>query len=169
MPRTGPLIPGLREYDAPRHRRTAPWLWLAGTVVVLVVVVVAAGLLAGVGPLRALGAAETPLKAVAWRPTAVGTTIQVAVAVPPSGLCAGDEVTAVGVERGPRIEVSAVRVQPRTRDVCSGVGIAGDRVWVDVTLDQPVGQRTLVRAADRFPLPKEGAAATPSPAPSATG
>ena len=30
----GPLIPGLREYDAPRHRRSPVfWMWTVGAVV----------------------------------------------------------------------------------------------------------------------------------------
>jgi len=68
MPRD-PLIPGLREYDAPRRRRRTPvfWGWLFGGIAVIVALVVAGGLVAGIGPLRALGTAETPLDPVAWR------------------------------------------------------------------------------------------------------
>lgn len=99
------------------------------------------------------------MEPVAWRPTSSELVIQVAVAVPPSGLCAGDEVKAIAVERGPRIEVSASRTQPRNTDVCSGVGIAGDRVWVDVAVDVPVAGRPVIRTTDRQPLPQEAAAA----------
>src|SRR5690606_18920289 len=106
--------------------------------------VVLAGVVGGVGPLRALGARETPLQPVAWRASADPAVIQVAVAVPADGLCPGDEVTASGVERGPRIEVSAMRVQAAAVGACSGVGIAGDSVWVDVRLDAPLGERTVV-------------------------
>jgi hypothetical protein len=165
----GPLIPGLQEYDAPRRRRGGflPWVLLAlGLLAALTLI---AGLIGGVGPLRALGAAESSMEPVAWRPTGSELVIQVAVAVPSAGFCAGDEVKALAVERGPRIEVSASRTQPRNQDVCSGVGIAGDRVWVDVAIDAPVAGRPVIRTTDRQPLPQEeatpaeGVEQTPSP------
>ena len=156
---TGPLIPGLREYDVRRRRRSAPWVWIGVAVGVLTVLVVLAGLVGGVGPLRALGARETPLQPVAWRTTADPAVIQVAVAIPSEGLCAGDEVKATGVERGPRIEVTATRVQAAGQVSCTGVGIAGDSTWVEVRLDAPLGERTVVRVEDRQPLPREAPAA----------
>jgi hypothetical protein len=156
---TGPLIPGMREIDVRRRHHTAPWLWLAAGVAVVLALVVLAGVVAGVGPLRALGARETPLQAVAWRPTTDTRLIQVAVAIPPEGLCAADEVRAIGVERGPRIEVSAARVQSAAGGSCAGIGIAGDSTWVDVRLNDPLGDRTVIRAEDRAPLPREAAAA----------
>ena len=60
----GPLIPGLREFDRPR-RGWPRWL----TVVVLmllaaVTLIVVAGFVGGVGPLRVLGQSTVPLEAV---------------------------------------------------------------------------------------------------------
>ena len=156
MPRD-PLIPGLREYDAPRRRRRSPvfWGWLLGGVGVVVALVVAGGLVAGIGPLRMLGTAETPLNPVAWRVTSNPLVIQVAVALPEAGLCTGDEVLVRVIERPNVLEASAVRAAPRGAEQCSGIGIAGDRTWVDVALDDPMGDRTVVRLSDRVPLPNE--------------
>ena len=43
----GPLIPGLREYDAPRRRRSPVfWMWTIGAVVAVVALVVLGGLVA---------------------------------------------------------------------------------------------------------------------------
>jgi hypothetical protein len=154
---TGPLIPGMREIDAPRRSHAATWLWILGAVGLIAALVVLAGVVGGVGPLRALGARETPLQPVAYRLTSDPAVLQVAVALPTSGLCAGDEVRATGVERGPRVEVAAARVQAPGQEVCSGVGIAGDSTWVDVVLDQPLGERTVIRVEDRQPLPREAA------------
>lgn len=158
MPRD-PLIPGLREYDAPRRRRRTPalWGWFFGGLAVVVALVVAGGLVAGIGPLRALGTAETPLDPVSWRSTPDPRAIQVAVALPEAGLCTGDEVLVRVIERPNVIEVSAVRAAPRGSQECAGIGIAGDRTWVDVSLDDPMGERTAVRVSDRVPLANESA------------
>lgn len=152
----GPLIPGLREYDAPRRRRApAIWVWsLAGALVVVVLVVVG-GIVAGIGPLRALGLVETPLTSVAWRETTDPEVIQVAVVLPDTGLCTGDEVVVRAIERATVVEVDAVRTAPRSSADCTATGIAGDRVWVDVALADPIGERTLVRIEDRVPLDRE--------------
>lgn len=157
MPRD-PLIPGLREYDAPRKRRPlGAWAWVIGGVAVVVALVVVGGLVAGIGPLRALGTSESPLDAVSWRPTADPTVIQVAVALPESGLCTGDEVLVRVIERPTLLEVTAVRAAPRGQAECAGIGIAGNQTWVDVALDEPMGDRTAVRSSDRVPLEKVAA------------
>ena len=154
----GPLIPGLREYDAPRRRRSPVfWMWTIGAVAAVAALVVLGGLVAGIGPLRALGTDEAPLTPVAWRPTVDAQVIQVAVALPESGLCTGDEVVVRAIERPTLIEVSAVRATARGSGECAGIGIAGDRTWVDLTLDLPMGTRMAVRQADRVPLEAESA------------
>ena len=100
MPSGGPLIPGLREYDAPRRRRSPVfWVWAIGSVVVVLALVVLGGLVAGIGPLRALGTEEAPLTPVSWRATDDPNLIQVAVALPDAGLCTGDEVVVRAIER----------------------------------------------------------------------
>ena len=154
----GPLIPGLREYDAPKRRRApALWFWVFAAAIVVLVLVVVGGIVAGIGPLRALGSAETPLDPTSWRPTADPQLIQVAVNLPESGLCTGDEVIVRALERPDVVEVSAARVSPRGQEKCAGIGIAGDRTWVDLTLDEPMGARTAVRTSDRAPLEQEQA------------
>ena len=154
----GPLIPGLREYDAPRHRRSPVfWMWTIGAVVAVAALVVLGGLVAGIGPMRARGTDEAPLNPVSWRPTADPQVIQVAVALPDSGLCTGDEVVVRAIERPTLIEVSAVRATPRGSGECAGIGIAGDRTWVDLALDLPMGSRMAVRQDDRVPLEAEPA------------
>lgn len=119
--------------------------------------VVLGGLIAGIGPLRALGTDESPLNPVAWRPTVDPQVIQVAVALPESGLCTGDEVVVRAIDRPTLVEVSAARTSPRGSGGCAGIGIAGDRTWVDVALDLPMGTRMAVRQVDRVPLEVESA------------
>lgn len=155
----GPLIPGLREYDAPRRKRAPTfWVWTVGGIVVILALVVVGGIVAGIGPLRALGTSETPLEPVAWRPTSDPQVIQIAVTLPESGMCTGDEIVARAIERPNLVEVSAVKAAPRGQAECGGIGIAGDRAWVDLPLDEDMGTRTAVRTTDRMPLPAEPAA-----------
>lgn len=150
----GPLIPGLEEFDVPR-RGFPSWLgWTLATVGVLGVIVLGAGLLAGVGPLRPLGLTTQELTPVAYRPTADARAIQVAVALPPQGLCRSDAVVAQALEQGNRIEVSTSVTRSRNVN-CQGVGVAGDRVWVDVPLRFPLEERSIIRTVDRQPLPRD--------------
>jgi hypothetical protein len=132
-------------------------MWTIGAVLAVVALVVLGGLVAGIGPLRALGTDETPLDPVSWRPTADAQVIQVAVALPESGLCTGDEVVVRAIERPTLSEVSAMRATPRGTGACAGIGIAGDRTWVDLALDLPMGTRMAVRQEDRVPLEVESA------------
>jgi hypothetical protein len=156
VPTRGPLIPGVREYDAPRRKRTpAIWVWSIAGVVAVAVLVLVGGIAAGIGPLRAFGVVETPLTPVSWRATDQPDTLQIAVALPESGLCTGDDVLVRTIERPTVIEVTAVRAAPRGSAECAGIGIAGDRTWVDVTLGEPLGERTLIRMPDRIPLQTE--------------
>jgi hypothetical protein len=130
-------------------------MWTIGSVVVVLSLVVLGGLVAGIGPLRVLGTDEAPLTPVSWCTTADPKVIQVAVALPDSGLCTGDEVVVRAIERPTVIEVSAVRASPRGSDQCAGIGIAGDRTWVDLQLDLDMGTRMAVRESDRVPLEVE--------------
>jgi hypothetical protein len=148
----GPLIPGLQEFDAPRPRRT--WIgWLAGIVAGFAVLFVVAGFAGGVGPLSVLGVQSTPLSAVGYRPAADPRAVEIAVAVPPGGLCGQDEVTAIAFERSGRIEVEAAVSRLRRAD-CPPVVLGGDVRWVSVSLGQPLGDRPVIRLPDREPLPQ---------------
>ncbi len=150
----GPLIPGLREFDRPRKRWPAWVGWLIAAIAVLIVLVLAAGFVAGKGPLRSLGLTTIALRPVEYRPTASDSVIQVAVSLPPSGLCRDDEVEVIAFERGNRVEVESNVTRPR-RSSCPVTTLGGDVYWVDVALDQPLGERTVIRAVDRVPLPRE--------------
>ena len=152
----GPLIPGMREFDRPRSRWPA-WLgWLVGISAAIVVLVVLAGFVGGVGPLRVLGQTQTALSPVAYRPTTSDATIQVAVTLPPAGLCRGDELTAIAFERSNRVEVETVLVRSRNGS-CTVTTMGGDLRWIDVALDQPLGTRTVISAVDRSPLSRDSA------------
>lgn len=151
---SGPLIPGMDEFDGPRRRVPRFLWWSLAAVAVIAVLIVAAGLFAGVGPLRSLGLVTEDLQPVAYRPTVNEQQIQVAVALPPRGLCPDEEVDVVAYERGARVEISA-RVERSRASDCPVTGIAGDRAWVDVPLLAPLDERTVIRVGDRQPLPRE--------------
>lgn len=150
----GPLIPGINEFDGPRRRVPRFVWWIVASVAVVAVLLSAAGLFGGVGPLRTLGLTTEDLQPVAYRPTTDQRAIQVAVALPPRGLCPDEQVRVSAYERGPRVEVAAQVQRSRTSD-CPVTGIAGDRQWVDVTLNNDLGERTVIRTSDRQPLPRE--------------
>ena len=151
---TGPLIPGMREFDRPR-RGWPTWLtWLLVGSGVLVALIVAAGLFGGAGPLRSLGMGTTQLQSVGYRPTVDDTVIQVAVTLPASGLCRDDEIAVVAFERGNRVEVESSVTRSRTAG-CPVTTLGGDVWWVDVALDNPLGARTVIRTSDREPLPRD--------------
>lgn len=150
----GPLIPGLKEFDGPKKGVPRLVWWVIGIVLVVGVVIVLVGMLAGTGPLRSLGLRTEALQAVAYRPTTDDRVVQVAVAVPTEGLCKKDDVVVSAFARGNRIEISATRTSARN-SACQPTGIAQDRVWVDVPLDARLGDRQVVREADRAALPRE--------------
>jgi hypothetical protein len=133
--------------------------WLLVSAVVLVVLVVLAGLVGGVGPLRALGLRTVPLDAVAYRLTTEPTVIQVGVTLPEEGLCRDDEIAVVAFERGNRVEVTSSATRARAGS-CVVTSLGGDVRWADVRLTSSLGTRTVIRADDREPLPRES---TPAP------
>jgi hypothetical protein len=156
MANNGPLIPGIREFDRPRKGWPAWVWWLIAAAVVLVVLVLAAGFVGGVGPLRSLGQTTASLSPVQYRPTATDNVIQVAVAMPASGLCRDDDVSVTAFERSNRIEVESSVTRSR-RSSCPVTIIGGDLRWVDVVLAEPLGTRTVIRLSDRAALPRESA------------
>lgn len=152
----GPLIPGLREFDGPKKGLPRFIWWIIIGVVVALVVVLLVGLFAGTGPARSLGLVTEPMQAVAYRPTTNDRVIQVAIAVPTDGLCKQDDIVVNGFARSNRVEVAAQRTSSRNRS-CDATGIAQDRIWVDVELDEVLGERQVIREADRRALPRETA------------
>ena len=154
MVTSGPLIPGMSEFDGPRRRVPRFVWWIVVALVFVLVLVGVAGLVGGVGPLRSLGLVNEDLQPVAYRPTTSVQAIQVAVALPPRGLCPDERIQVVAFERGARVEIQAQVQRSRTSD-CPVTGIAGDRTWVDVALSSPLADRTVIRTGDRQPLPRE--------------
>lgn len=151
---SGPLIPGIEEFDAPK-RGVPRFVWVTLLAVLVgVLFTLALGLLAGAGPLRTLGQVESALQPVAYRPTTDDRVMSIAVTLPPNGLCPDDAVEVVAFERGSRIEVEAKVEQSRNAN-CPETGIAGDSTWVDVILTQPLGDRSVIRLSDRQPLPRD--------------
>lgn len=151
----GPLLWGHEEFDVPPRRRP-PWLfWLLGTLIVGVGIVFFAGLFAGVGPLRILGLTTQDLTAVGYRPTADPNVIQVAVALPPQGLCRADDIQVTAIEQSNRIEVRASVTRSRSSS-CESVAVVGSGVWVEAPLRFPLLERSVIRASDRQPLNREG-------------
>jgi len=150
----GPLIPGMREFDTPR-RGVPSWLpWLIGLLVVVVALVVVAGFVGGAGPLRFLGLTTSGLQSVQYRTTTDDSALQVAVAMPPTGLCRDDEINVIAFERGNRVEIDSTVTRPR-QSSCPVASLGGDVTWVDVKLGAPLGDRTVIRLPDRQPLPRD--------------
>ncbi len=131
--------------------------WLLGTVIFVAGLAFFAGLFVGVGPLKSLGLVTSSMQPVAYRPTTSPVVLQIAIALPPEGLCKKDEIIVRAFERGPRVEVTATLTKSRNSS-CEPTGIAGDRVWVDVQLDGALGERTVVRESDRTAIPRETSA-----------
>lgn len=144
----------MNEFDGPRRRVPRIVWWIVIGLAVVAVLIAGAGLMGGVGPLRSLGLVTEDLQPVAYRPTVDERQIQIAVALPPRGLCPDEELQVTAFERGPRVEVEARVQRSRTSD-CPATGIVGDRLWADVTLNVPLGERQVIRVADRQPLPRE--------------
>ena len=150
----GPLIPGLTEFDRPKGKRPA-WIgWLIGIVLIAVALVVIAGFVGGVGPLRFLGTTSVVVQPVSYRGVADSTTIEVSIAMPESGLCREDEIALTAFERSNRIEVEAAISRARSGQ-CTVTSMGGDLRWTSVELTQPLGERTVIRVSDREPLPKQ--------------
>lgn len=147
----GPLIPGLTEFDRPKGKRPA-WIgWVVAIALALVGLIVVAGFVGGVGPLRFLGTTVIEVQPVSYRGGPDATTIDVSVALPASGLCREDEVSLVAFERSNRIEVEASVSRPKSGQ-CTVTSLGGDLRWGQIELSAPLGERTVIRTLDREPL-----------------
>ena len=148
---SGPLIPGIEEFDAPRQR-VPRWIpWGIGVLAVLAVFVVALGFVAGSGPLRGLGLETEHLQPIAYRPTANPQVLQLAVGVPVQGICRGDAAAARAVEDGAVVIVDAEITRRRNAN-CGSTGVGTNLAWLDVSLDAPLAGRSVIRREDRLPL-----------------
>lgn len=153
----GPLIPGLKEFDGPK-RGVPAIVWILLAVVVLAGLSVAfAGVFMGSGPLRELGLVTDQLEPVAYRPTTDDRVLQVAVAVPPEGLCETSPVDVRAVESAANVSISASITTLRNSS-CARTMAGEGEVWVDVFLAAPLDARALVKASDGRELPRQTAA-----------
>ena len=149
----GPLIPGLTEFDRPKGKRPA-WIgWLIGSVFVVVALIVVAGFVGGVGPLRFLGTTIIEVKPVSYQGDPASTLLNVSIALPASGLCREDQVSLVAFERSNRVEIEASVSRPRSGQ-CTVTSLGGDVRWSEVELANPLGERRVIRTIDREPLPQ---------------
>ena len=147
----GPLIPGIEEFDRPK-RGWPKWLTLVVVGVLLLgALIVVAGFVGGVGPLRILGQSVVPLTAVAYRELPDPLAIEVAVTTPREGLCRNDELVVVAYERGNRVEVEGSVTRSRTSS-CQTVTMGGELTWVQVELESALGERTVINVEGREPL-----------------
>jgi hypothetical protein len=147
----GPLITGIEEFDRPK-RGWPKWLTLVVIGVLLLgSLIVVAGFVGGVGPLRILGQSVVPLTAVAYRELPDPLAIEVAVTTPREGLCRNDELVVVGYERGNRVEVEGSVTRSRTSS-CQTVTMGAELTWVQVELESALGERTVINVEGREPL-----------------
>ena len=130
------------------------WIgWLIGIVLAAGAMIVVVGFVGGVGPLRMLGTTVLEVQPVSYRGTADSTSIDISIALPASGLCREDDVSVVAYERSNRVEVEASVSRPKSGQ-CTVTSLGGDLRWTTVQLDQPLGERSVIRLSDRAPLPR---------------
>jgi hypothetical protein len=153
----GPLIPGLREFDGPKRRIPRVVWWAVVLVVASGLAIVLAGVFASSGPMRGLGLVSEELQPVAYRPTTSEQALQVALALPPEGLCRQDTVDVSTTEDESFVRVTATRTSARS-GACAATGSSGDRMWVDVQLAAPLGERRVVASTDSEALPRDTSA-----------
>ncbi len=151
---SGPLIPGMLEFDRPRKKNPVVIWVLLGLVVLAGIVILGLGVFAAAGPFRQLGLITEKLEPLAFRPTIVESVVQLSVALPAGGLCADEVVDVSLVQDVTAVYVGASVTTPRHIS-CTAVGQSADQVWVDVQLIDPLGQRQVVRAADGQVLSRE--------------
>ncbi len=147
----GPLIPGLREFDAPKP---GPRRWLVSLIVGVAVVVIAlaaVGFLSGKGPLRFLGLATSQLQPIAYRTTADARVLQLELDSQGASACNLQDVHVHAVEQPTEVTVSAQIRQPRAGS-CPHTSDFGS--WVDLQLANGLNGRPVVRASDGHRLPQ---------------
>ena len=121
-------------------------------------VVLAFAVLAGVAAYfgDAIGPAETRHRPVAIRFLGEGgdpIVINVGVVWGTDGYCSG-QLTVTAAETPTEVRVhDVVSRTPRRGGGCAGLGSEGRMAWVGLTLAEPIGSRTAVRADDGFVLP----------------
>lgn len=142
----GPLIPGLNEFDRPKRGfpRWAGFL-IAASVGVLVLLLVW-GFTAGSGPFSSLGRVSEELQPGGFRPTVDPDVIQISVIPPQSGVCPDQNLAVTAIESPSEIKVAVNLTGPRGSS-CQVSANSGS-IWIDVLLQDSVGERAIVRSSD---------------------
>lgn len=142
----GPLIPGFNEFDRPKRGfpRWAGFL-IAGVVSVGLLLLVW-GYVAGSGPFASLGQVSEELQPAGYRPTVDTDVIQVSVIPPQSGICPDQSLDVTVIESSSEIGIAIRLTGPRSSS-CPG-STESESIWIDVLLENPAGDRAIVRSSD---------------------
>ena len=142
----GPLIPGFNEFDRPK-RGFPRWAgFLIAAVVGIAALLLIWGFAAGSGPFSSLGLVTEELQPSGYRPTVDTDVIQVNAAPPQSGICP-DQTLDVAVSESPSEIGLAVTLSGPRSSTCLG-NAQSESIWIDVVLNEPLGDRTIVRTSD---------------------
>jgi hypothetical protein len=146
----GPLIPGFNEFDRPKRGfpRWAGFL-IAGVVSVGVFLLIW-GYAAGSGPFSSLGRVTEELQPVGYRPTVDTDVIQVNVTPPQSGICPDQNLDVMVIESPSEVGLAVTLSGPRSSS-CQENAESGS-IWLDVLLEDPLGNRAIVRSSDGQPV-----------------
>lgn len=142
----GPLIPGFNEFDRP-NRGFPRWAgFLIAGIVSLSLLLFVWGFVAGSGPFSSLGQVSQELQPAGFRPTVDTDVIQVNVTSPQSGICPDQNLGVTVIESSSEIGLAVTLSGPRSSS-CQGTNESGS-IWIDVLLENPVGDRSIVRSSD---------------------
>lgn len=140
----GPLIPGLDEFDRPK-RGFPRWAgFLIAITVGFSLLLLIWGFVAGNGPFSSLGHVSEELQPAGYRPTVDQDVIQINVTPPQSGICPDQDLVVTAVESPSEIDIAVTLSGPRSSS-CQGNASSGP-MWIDVLLQDPVGERIIVRS-----------------------
>jgi hypothetical protein len=142
----GPLIPGLNEFDRPK-RGFPRWVgFLIATTISVTLLFAIWGFTAGSGPFSLLGTVSQELQPAGYRPTVDRDVIQVRVTPPQSGICPDQYLTVIAIESSSEIEVAVTLTGPRGSSCQQSTN--SNSIWIDVLLQDSVGERTIIRSID---------------------
>ncbi len=142
----GPLSPGFNEFDRPK-RGFPHWAgFLIAGVISVGLLLLVWGFAAGSGPFASLGQVSEELQPAGFRPTVDTDVIQVSVTPPQSGICPDQSLDATVIESLSDIGIAVTLTGPRSSS-CQG-SAESDSIWIDVLLENPVGDRAIIRISD---------------------
>ncbi len=142
----GPLVPGFDEFDRPK-RGFPRWAgFLIAGVIGIAGLLLIWGFAAGSGPFSALGRVIEVLQPAGYRPTVDTDVIQISVAPPQSGICPDQNIDVAVSESPSEVRIAVTLNGPRSSS-CQGTAQSGS-IWIDVLLEEPLGDRDIVRSSD---------------------